>query len=1027
MWVDLRELRRGIESGSSPTISDIRKKMEIPFWKRPWVWAAGAVVVLAVAAYLLFGGFGLSGLKGEPSVAVLWFENRAGTEEDEYFVEGMTDELITELWKIGGLRVSTLEDIRPFKDSGTAPTEIGQQLDFDYILTGTIKRSGDRIRVTPRLIEASSGSLAWTERFEDISDNLFTLQDEIALKIARKLRVQLSPEEEKDVAAVPTDSREAHDHYLKGRHYYHQETMGDNELAIKEYKKALQLDPDYALAMAGLAEAYVQKYKERYDKDELWLDEAKQLIDRALKIESDSAEAFKSLAEVHLEERSYSAALEAAERAQQLQPDWDEPYLCLGRVYDNRGESKKALEMFERALAIRRSVEGLCGKGQMLQRRGDIAEAEKAYEEALALNPDSFHPYVQLAYLYEIGHNEMAEAEQYLRKAIEVRPDWGGTYLLLADLLDEVGRLQEGEQLLRDFLDSHPYNWEAYQKLYEYIAWWKGDYQEAMEVAKEAAVRNPDRAWPHLLLASSYAIGMERDPQPEQAIASLERALQLRPDSYSVQLYVAQVYETLQRDDEALAYFERALELNPGSAEILNALGHHYLENGDFLRAKDYFQQAIRNAPGQASRYVYGLQRAMVSLGEFEEYHRIFEKAAELYGEYDAEFLVRLGEAHRQAGEYDKSISTFSLVPTTYEPEWVQYNLAVTLWLSGDAKTALAKLRQLRNHWQAPLAIFAILKSEGRYDEADEWLAGLKEPDPERTSGLDYWATMAERYYLSMRRWDDAIAAIDEAEERGELTWVEWADLIRAYFYQMKGDIPKARALLEHCIATCHADSRIDIHAALAWLEAAMGNPAAALDQVEQAAAVYRWEDDHMVIAASLLYATGRKQEALERLQDFRGGFYVWSYAHYEYCQLKSVLDPSENSKACYELAAKRSTFWARSAALYRMRWTSHRAPSLAQAGDEAGAREALQWLLAHEPERADAAYIAAITYSVLGDTDEALRWLRTAVDRGYQDLWWARVDPDLDPLRDDPRFKKIMADWDTQLTALFKTEGQAQ
>ena len=204
-------------------------------------------------------------------------------------------------------------------------------------------------------------------------------------------------------------------------------------------------------------------------------------------------------------------------------------------------------------------------------------------------------------------------------------------------------------------------------------------------------------------------------------------------------------------------------------------------------------------------------------------------------------------------------------------------------------------------------------------------------------------------------------------------------------------------------------------------LEAAAGDLAAALEQVEQAASLYRWEDHHLVLAARLLFARSRNQQALDKLRSFRGRYYAWGGTVYHVCRLKSDLGSGEPPKDCWELATQHTTVWARSSVAYRGDMTAFRALCLIQLGDETEARRAIKWTLALEPEREDVAYVAAATYSMLGDSDTALRWLRAAVDRGHQELWWARVDPDLDPLRDDARFKRIMQDWNTHLRDLFE------
>ena len=132
-------------------------------------------------------------------------------------------------------------------------------------------------------------------------------------------------------------------------------------------------------------------------------------------------------------------------------------------------------------------------------------------------------------------------------------------------------------------------------------------------------------------------------------------------------------------------------------------------------------------------------------------------------------------------------------------------------------------------------------------------IESAKRADPRQHSGIDYWSTLAQRYYRSMRRWDDALATVDEAMASGELTWVEYEEIDQAEWLRMKGEIPQARALLAKCIESCPAETRVKAFEELALLEAATGNLSAALEQVERAASIYRWEDHHLVLAARLL------------------------------------------------------------------------------------------------------------------------------------------------------------------------------
>ena len=186
----------------------------------------------------------------------------------------------------------------------------------------------------------------------------------------------------------------------------------------------------------------MQRYKERYDYDEYWLDESDRLIKEALELEDDLAEAYESKAEVLIEKENYMGALEAARKARGLRPDWDEPYLRLGEIHQLRGERSLALDLYDKALEIRPSVEGLCGKGEIYRERGLPDSAEVALKRATELNPGHDRPLYDLAGLYYDRENQ-DETERLLRRAIEVRTDRGRGYDELVSIMSfEHGDLQ---------------------------------------------------------------------------------------------------------------------------------------------------------------------------------------------------------------------------------------------------------------------------------------------------------------------------------------------------------------------------------------------------------------------------------------------------------------------------------------------------------------------------------------------------------------------------------------------------------
>src|SRR6202050_254602 len=187
---------------------------------------------------------------GQKSVAVLYFENQSGAKEDEYFRDGITEDIVTELSKIAQLEIFPRSEMLAFRDKPTTVQQVSQKLGAAYVLEGSIRRAGNRVRITAQLVEASTRRSVWAERYDRQLEDVFAIQEEIARSIAQALRITLTPQEEKTIARKPTENPQAYDFYLRGRNYTHRENM---DYALQMFEQAIQLDSIFALAHAGIA------------------------------------------------------------------------------------------------------------------------------------------------------------------------------------------------------------------------------------------------------------------------------------------------------------------------------------------------------------------------------------------------------------------------------------------------------------------------------------------------------------------------------------------------------------------------------------------------------------------------------------------------------------------------------------------------------------------------------------------------------------------------------------------------------
>ena len=181
------------------------------------------------------------------SIAVLFFENLSGLKEDEYFRDGITEDIITELSKIRGLNIFSRATVLAYRDKPVTPAQIAQQTRASCVLTGSLRRAGSRLRINAQLIDTSTDFPLWSERYDREMQDVFEVQDEIARKIAAALRITLSPQEQAELAAKPTDNLQAYDLYLRGKSYARRWTRQDLEFARQMFENAVTLDPSFGV------------------------------------------------------------------------------------------------------------------------------------------------------------------------------------------------------------------------------------------------------------------------------------------------------------------------------------------------------------------------------------------------------------------------------------------------------------------------------------------------------------------------------------------------------------------------------------------------------------------------------------------------------------------------------------------------------------------------------------------------------------------------------------------------------------
>jgi non-specific serine/threonine protein kinase len=283
------------------------------------------------------------------SVAVLYFENLSGAKEDEYLRDGITEDVITELSKIRGLNIFSRPTVLTFKDRPVTPAQVGQQLGAAYVLTGTLRRSGARLRINAQLVDTHTDFPLWSDRFDREMKDVFEVQDEMARRIAEALRVTLSPEELEALAVKPTENLQAYDLYLRGKRYARRQTRQDLEFALQMFENAVAIDPSFALAYAASANACAMFFC-NYSRDQVWVERARETSGKAVALRWDLPEVQVSQAWVLYAAELHDEAVRMAKKAIERKRDCEGAHYLLCRALFAAGRYQEVVDVAETAV-----------------------------------------------------------------------------------------------------------------------------------------------------------------------------------------------------------------------------------------------------------------------------------------------------------------------------------------------------------------------------------------------------------------------------------------------------------------------------------------------------------------------------------------------------------------------------------------------------------------------------------------------------------------------------------------------------
>jgi TolB-like protein/Tfp pilus assembly protein PilF len=573
--------------------------------------AAGVITSAAVGFFVLPRA---SAHKLDKSIAVLPFENLSDDKENAYFADGIQDDVLTNLSKIGDLKVISRTSVMPYRGKASNVREIGKALGVGAILEGSVRRIGNRVRVNVQLINADTDEHIWAEDYDRDLTDVFAIQTDLAQKIASELQAKLSPAEKAQMERKPTENGEAYLAFVQAHNLQGDlEDFGKLKQSEQMYERAIQLDPNFALALAcySTLESWIVH---TFDRTSERREKARTLAERALQLQPDLPEARLALGfSYYYGDNNFDAALREFEIAQRGLPNESEAFLAIGAIQRRQGKWAESTANLEKAVSLNPKdtwpLQNLSSNYQMLR---DFAKANEIIDRALALDPTGLGPLEVKSKLAVAERGDFSVAEKAFEaiKSLSMTNDQKlRTAAARVDVFLLERKYKEGlralESLPDDQLAAFP---GALCAKYYYIGFARkslGDdngartsFVKAKSAAEEQVKRSPDDADAHIKLAKVHAYLGEKDA----ALAEAQRASELLPESKDafggpeITVGVAEVHAILGNNGRAIEVLDGLLNRPSG----VSVQGLKVNPIWDPLRSDPNFQALLSKYSGKA-------------------------------------------------------------------------------------------------------------------------------------------------------------------------------------------------------------------------------------------------------------------------------------------------------------------------------------------------------------------------------------------------------------------------------------------